>query len=287
MEKGGRNSTEVLIDHLVAKDVGQTGPGRVLLPSPMSRSIQGAWNCGLAALRRAEFDGRVPVNARWAAADGYVGTVVCSGETRDETLAVGRREIERTKPRPPEPKEPNFPPELLAEFGYGKGPFLLIGPKLDAAPVEPSPENTPIVLFELAPIPDAPPPFGEWIRLLDDHGNSIHAVLIRDGRRGFTIVDVAWAHRINADDLDAILDAADVAHNALMAHVQHPPWPSSLPPLKTTAIGYVLTTTANGKIEANSKSKSQTPGFSEVMLLPDRIIGGAMRQRFDRSGDPD
>ena len=154
VKKGDRNPAEVLIDHLVALDPARAGPAQVLRPLPSSANIEGTWICRLSAIRDAMLDGRVPPSARWVAADGYVGTVICAGATRADVIDRCRQEIQRVKPRPPEPRPPpTLSPETLAAFGEHGGPFLLTAPGLDGPRVEPTPANTPILLVELAPLP--------------------------------------------------------------------------------------------------------------------------------------
>ncbi len=158
LAKKSANPVELVAEFIAGLDVAQHGPGRVHLPVRLPGGVQGVWNCGLFALREALFDGRVPGNARWAAADGCVGKAIAWGGSPEEAMAAWRTEVERTRPFPPEPETPPTPPPeesarttsdpAAGTFGVS---MTLRGPSSDVAMPEPSVANTPAVLIELGP----------------------------------------------------------------------------------------------------------------------------------------
>lgn len=79
-------------------DDARHGPGRLRCPVPVPGGVVGTWATGLAGARRALFDGRVPASARFLVADGWAGTAVCWGSTREEALAAYEAEVRRAPP---------------------------------------------------------------------------------------------------------------------------------------------------------------------------------------------
>jgi hypothetical protein len=183
-------------------------------------SIAGVWNQGLRAVRDALFSGRIARSASWVVVDGYEGSVLVWGASRDEALAAWRAEVERFRPAPPQrPPGPARPPTTLraetTDLPDGSGQAITIrGPSADLPWPDPSPEHTPAVVIPLDPEPRAPAPWGARTRLVGRFGTTMHALHRRDAG-GFTLAGAELFGRIDFDGLDAALDAA--------GRLDHPP----------------------------------------------------------------
>jgi hypothetical protein len=275
--RGSGNAVEVLADHLAGLDIGRVGPGRVLLPPTCPTTVGGAWSVSLSAIRDGLLDGGVDPSARRVGADGYVGSVLRMGADRREVFGRCREGIERLRPCPPKPKPPPTP-EAMAEMGV-EGFFMLTGPTPDAPRVEPSPENTPVGMTSLAPLPDAPPPFGCWMHLLDDRGASSAAIMLRE-ESGLLVVG-ARALRVPFDpaSLHAMLDDADRVWDRVNEDDAWE-WPSGLPALDSEARSYSLQSGSDGTPRFRVEETAKSHGFFGRVLRPETKEGGVMRQRW-------
>lgn len=194
---------ELLAEYVAGVDTGRHGPGRVLCPAPVP-SVQGVWNCGLVALREALFAGRIPETARWAIADGYEGTAISWGATKEDARSAWDADVKHA-PRSPDTHEhpaenaPDEPP---------LGVITLRGPSADIPWPDPGWENTPAVLIPLQPNLRPPSRWGSWVRLVGGFGGTFPALLRRDAD-GFMLVGDALADRIDLHGLEGELDAAE------------------------------------------------------------------------------
>ena len=208
--KGTGPRVELLANYVASLDVARHGPGRIQLPVPLP-GCAGIWQRGLSAIRVALFDDRIPSAARWIVADGWAGTALAWGTTRDEALEAWRADVERNQPRPPRSGQSRPATEDSVER-RGEWPdevtieMKLSAPPSDIPQPDPLPENTPAVLIPLEPPPRAAPPWGSWTRLLGRFGTTVPAALRREAD-GFTLVGDRLAESIDLDDLDARLDA--------------------------------------------------------------------------------
>lgn len=74
------------------------GPGRVHYPVAVPGGALVAWRVGLMGCRRALHDGRVPDAARFVVADGFEGTAMGWGASREEALAAYAANVARALP---------------------------------------------------------------------------------------------------------------------------------------------------------------------------------------------
>lgn len=132
----------------------------------------------------------------------------------------------------------------------------------------------------LAPLPSDPPPFGTWVLVIGDQGASSHAVLRRDGARGFTLVTLSALRLVDASALDSLLDVADEQAAARMAGVDLPPWPSELPRLDSLLVSYTVEEIAPGTVVAHAGGSSRTHGFSGSAIRLEGLRDGVIRQRW-------
>ncbi len=291
LAKKSANPVELVAEFIAGLDVAQHGPGRVHLPVRLPGGVQGVWNCGLFALREALFDGRVPGNARWAAADGCVGKAIAWGGSPEEAMAAWRTEVERTRPFPPEPETPPTPPPeesarttsdpAAGTFGVS---MTLRGPSSDVAMPEPSVANTPAVLIELGPPPDYDPPIGVWTRLLGRHGTTIHGALRRD-ENGFTLLGDRLAAVIESEDLEDLrrrLTVADIDHDSRpMPTFERPPgFPEPPTPTSTVRTYSVVDEDTGAPTAVTFKSGSRGVGFHARSLDGDQLRWYVVRQRW-------
>lgn len=210
---GAKNAspTEIVASFVAGLDLGRHGPGRVHLTVALPDGVQGAWNCGLSAVREAMFFDYFPA-ASWVAVDGWTGRAFSFGATRDATVEGWRRELARVRPYPEKPGAPaESLPEPCVEQSFDGDSFsiraTMRGPSSDVPWVEPTLENAPMVLLPIAVHPETTPPFGEYTPVVDAYGG-MRMALVRHDRGGFTLVGDALVGQ-NLDDLDARLDAAD------------------------------------------------------------------------------
>jgi len=216
---GGARPVELFAGYIAVLDFARHGPGRLHLPVPLPGGVDGAWLTGLAALREALFDEQVPPAARWAVADGYEGTALAWGTTREEALEAWRAEVARRRPRPAPAVEPEDPEDDLFESSGDefRARFTLRAPPSDVPQPDPTPENTPAAIVPLRPPPETAPPAGCWAPLLDRFGNLTYAA-VRHRPDGFWIVGPGAAERVDLDDVER-----------LIAEAPRPPWPDASP----------------------------------------------------------
>ena len=219
---------------------------RVRLPLPVPGGAEGVWTRAKWGMREALWEGRVPLEARWLVADGFDGSAVAWGPTRDEALAAWDDEVRRVGPRPPgwrpehrSPPEPtpHQPPRVFdAEedgvAGFSTGTMTLVAPRVgELAWPMPLPRYTPAAIVPLS----APPPlparfasagFTRWVRLVGDHGQA-GFVLVRDERDGgWTFVGDGALDLVDLEALEQELEAADAEHDDSLAHLARAGFPA-------------------------------------------------------------
>jgi len=241
-------SPSALAPLITQSDVAARLPLRVHLPVPVPETIVGVVHIGLIALRAALFDGRIPHEATWGAADGIEGTVLVHGSD----TATWREAFERgcfvKKPKAPQaaaetPLEPPVlePPllepqsERQSEDGktktFGTGMLHISVPGVPLAFPWPRmvPHNVPAVWVPLPPVPDVPPAlrragYHRTVRCVGEHG-AIGHVFVRDEERGFTAVGEHVADLVAAmpdGALEAGLDACDREDDEVFALIGRP-----------------------------------------------------------------
>lgn len=210
---------DALVTHVASMDLGRHGPARVFLPRPIAGGPDSVWSVARRAIREAMAARKTPPGSFWVAADGYSGTAIAFGKSRDEALAAWRKEVERVRPAPPPPRRepageddaasfekpewnPDEPPETIR---------LEIGKAWDTPPFDPSPDAVPGAILRVAAIPPAMPPHGTWSRWIGDRGaTGFAAGLPIEG--GYTLVGESLFPLVDLRTLDQTLDAIDQAH---------------------------------------------------------------------------
>ena len=219
LARGGASPVDLLASAVEALDIGRHGPGRVLYPTPLPGGVAVAWLKGLYAIRDALFDGRLPEGDGWVVADGYAGTALAWGATRDEALEAWRAEARSVRPEPVKPEPPTEPlePEGVERLDVGPDGFgflvRLRGSKADVEWPEPALENTPAVVIPLAAAPREPHPFGSWVRLLGRQGATVPTPR-REDPGGFTLLGRGLAEVVDLDAIDAWVDAVVASRSA-------------------------------------------------------------------------
>jgi len=275
--RGGGRPVELVADYVAALDPGRHSPGRVRLAVPLP-AVTGRWWHGLHAIREALFDDAIPSDARWAVADGYAGTALAWGATREDALAAWRGVVDHVRPRPATSEiPPDFPPESVVSCEVSDGVWsaeaFLRGQRSDMAEPEPTPANTPAVLVPLAPAPPRPPPRGRWVRLLGDRGTTVHAVYLRDAA-GFTLVGEKLLEILSLDGLGRRLDAVP----------SHPepdlPWHPDRPPRNYSLVSYRFVDDRTlVPIEPRIAETSHGAEFRARQLDGDRVRWQVVRMR--------
>ena len=215
------NRLELLAEYVASLDLGRHGPARVLLPRQTPGGASGTWAVGRVALRQAMAERRAPPGSFWAVADGYVGSAIAFGATRDEALGAWRKEVERVRPKPPPPVDPTtlLPPDYLSrspdEWSPDDPPeseammtFLVRG--WDAPPFDPSPATVPAAIVRVAALPTSKPSKGVWTRWIGEWG-STHAAVRVPMRDGYALVGETLLPRVDLATLEDELDALDAA----------------------------------------------------------------------------
>lgn len=215
------NRLELLVDYVLSMDVGRHGPARVLLPRPTPGGVEGAWVVGRGAIREAMAARRSPAGSFWAVTDGYVGTALAFGTSRDQAVATWRTEVEKIRPRPPDPgkRDGAKPDSQPAEWSPDAPPegVLLVGQDWDAPPFDPSPAAVPAAVVRVAALPSAKPARGTWTRRLGDRGATHFAIRLPiDG--GYTLVGESLLAHFDLETIDATLDDLDAASTLLSRH---------------------------------------------------------------------
>lgn len=281
--------TEIVASFVAGIDLGRHGPGRVHLPVALPHGAQGAWNCGLFAIREALFEDRVPAAAPWIAADGWTGRAIAWGETRDAAIDAWRAELARVRPFPERPQPPAEPlPEPSAEQSFEDGQLsfrvTLHGPSSDVPWVAPTLENSPVAVLPIAEMPASLPSLGMWTRLLGAYGTVRSAALRRD-RQGFTLVGDRVLDVVPHDGLDARLDAADRDYDARpLPRFERPPGFPEPPPTDCSVRTYRLIDEGTGRAATPFVASSgRSAGFRASGLDGDRLRWSAVRLRRDRN----
>lgn len=285
---------ELVSSFVAGLDVGRHGPGRVLLPVPLPGGVQGAWNCGLFAIRDELFRNGLPPGGGFIAADGWTGRAVTSGAERESTVEGWRRVVANVRPFPEKPKAPPEPlPEPGLEQSFEDGHFAmratLTGPKSDVAWVEPTVQNSPAALVALTSPPAGPPPIGDWTCLVDTFGNVRPAALRRD-RDGFTLIGGRVLDTLDLaalDALDARLDAADrdwEVRAAAFPKVERPPGVPEPPPTDCDVRTYrVVDDRTRAPVKPSLASAGRRRDRGAEVFDPAQVDWQVVRLRRDRT----
>jgi hypothetical protein len=279
---------ERLAAFLAGLDVDRHGSGRVFLPVPLPGGAGGAWRCGLSAFRETLFRGEAPGSACVLAADGWTGRAVAHGASRDAAMEAWRRRVEEVRPFPGPPPPPDDLPESSMEQEATEDGFriraTLRGPKSDVPPVEPAPENTAAATIHVPALPEAPPSFGAWTRLVGRYGEVFPAAL-RWEPEGFTMVGDRLLPRFDPERLEEQLAVADA--KADEEDAAFPPPDTDAPVTDTRLRVYPFLDPETGQpIEPRAKSGAWTRGFHAGNLEGDRLRGSVVRMRPDDSRSP-
>lgn len=276
------NAFEALIDAVANTTTEHAGPNRLLAPRPCPHSIEHAFGIALGAVREACFERELAPEALWIAADGFAGSIVVAHSEREVALALCREAIAREKPRPKPPQPSPMPmPEELAALGMEGELYHVQGPVHDDASVPPGVDNTPILLTPLEALPQRPSPLATWERLLDAHGK-VSIVAARRDRRGTLIASPRALARLVPSQVDAALAAADRRELVSGHFAIHPPWPASLPPLRSQIWVYAVEHARSGIAVARIRSASRTPAFRYSKITPESLGEGILRQEWVR-----
>lgn len=271
------NGVEALADYLLGVDLEALGPGRLHLQAATSRLVRGNWFLVLDGLRDAMLDPRLDPRDSWIAADCYAASVVRTGASLAEAFARCREAIEIERPRPRDPG-PMPTPEQLAELGIDNV-FMIGNPGSGEPEIEPTPENTPIGATELKRPPDAPPPFGSWVRVLDQRGGSGFVSMLREEGGHLFAGSKALDLSADVEHLHEMMDEADLRYDRV-ARRDDPPWPSWLPRLTSELRMYSLEAAPGGLLRASFPGVRRSPGFSGRALSGQDLVSGIARQRF-------
>jgi len=283
LAKKSAQPTELIAEYVAGIDLARHGPGRVLRPCPLPGGLRSAWYRGLHAIRDALFDDRIPPDVRWAVADGFTGTALAWGASREEAIAAWQGEIEREQPKPVIAEAPAKPqPDFVERTEQAPGQFLinarLSGPSADVPWPEMIPANTPAAVIPLESCPHEAGDWGAWIRLVGTHGGTVFAVLKRDVD-GCTLVGEGLAECLDLGTLEETLDAADMA--SVSPITARPDWPAHLPPLNSHAVTYRLVDEDTRLPSAPAIVEStRNHGFITKALDGDRLRWRAVRQRW-------
>ncbi len=221
------NHVELLAERVAALTPDQVGVGRVRLPAQGGFSPQGALAAGLHGIRRSLWQGEIPSDATFAAADGIVGTAVAVGNSRDATLAAMRDTLRRVQPRPKKPDplpENRWTHPLFSAMDLDDDAWEKMRADVERERARVWPDATfDTVPITLLPLPKAMPaaptcPFGKWVGLVDRFGNYDVAAVQHDPF-GFTLIDRRLLDGLDADRLTAQLDAVDANGSFLPSHL--------------------------------------------------------------------
>jgi len=212
-------------------------------------------------MRVALWEGRVPPEARFVVADGFDGSALAWGDTRDGALEAWESEVREVKPKPPgwkpEPERelPDLDPEPPRRIedadgklrAFSTGTMTLTAPQVgELAWPMPLPRFTPAVLLPIPAAPEHIPGhlaaggFDRWVPLVGEFGDVGFGLLRRDGDDGFTMIGDGGLDLV--DDLaglEAELDASDERERASCAemtvHGMPNPWTDSEYPCRTVS----------------------------------------------------
>ena len=235
-------SVEGLASRIAELDPSWAVPARVRLPLPLPGGAAGAWSRALGAIRRAVWTGDVPPEARWVATDGFDGSALVWGTTREEALERLETRIAEVRPKPPgwKPPEEKEPVEVEEQpsgpienedgetVGFSTGSITLRSPASgELAWPMPVPRLTPRVLLPLPEMPSEVPEHlagFEWIRLVGEWGEVGHALRWQDDE-GFELIGEGVVDLV--DDLDALRAGIDASEEAEQAwHATVPDFPN-------------------------------------------------------------
>ncbi len=267
---------ELLAEYVASLDPARHGRGRVLCPVPVP-SVQVAWNCGLFAIRDALFEGRIPADARWAVADGYEGTALGWGATREDACSAWRTEVVRAPPTPPKPAEPSRPRTEPLERS-GEPGFRVYGASVDGPWPDPTPDSTPAVLIPLEPSPRPRSRWGSFVRLVGGFGGTGHALLRREPD-GFTLVGDRVVDLVDLDDLGRMLDAVEPFDHPDLDAARRA-WLEGRPEFDSlTMICRVVDDRTHMAVTPSCIESHRTRGFRGRMLDGDQLRFRVVRQR--------
>jgi hypothetical protein len=268
LARGTARPVELLAESVASIDLARHGPGRALCPEPVP-SVQSAWNCGLFAIRDALFDGRIPPEARWAMADGYEGTAIAWGPTREEAISAWRTELLRARPSPPKPAEPGVP--RCEPRGRG---FEVRGPSVDGA----WPDEAPAVTIPLDQVPTKRSSWGSFARIVGGFGGTRHALLRRDPD-GFTLVGDRALDLVDLDGLDRALAGVEPLDHPELAAAREA-WHEDRPGYDSELLVYrVVDERTLMAVTPSFVESHRTQGFRGRMLDGDRLRLRVVRQR--------
>jgi hypothetical protein len=274
VERGGAQPIELLAEHLANMDIGSACPGRILYSVGCGRPALGVWFCALDAFKDAMIATPMESESTWVAVDGNAGTVLRSDPERSDAIRKCEEGISKFHPRIPELK-PRFTQEELAELGFD-GLIQISAPATDAPSHRQIPAITPIGITKLDALPSKPPPFGNWMRLLNQQGRSIIATMMREGA-GLLIVTEAALRRVpSLETLTRMMDDADHRYDAMMPR---PDWEPPRPRLRSDARNYSFKDSDDDAPKFYVTGGSLSHEFSGRVIRSERVDGGAFRKR--------
>lgn len=257
LERSGQSAVENLADFISTLDLGAYSSVRVWYPDGTAGSPMGCRNTGLTAMRKALARGSVSADAQFLAVDACTGEVVATAPTRDEAIAICRAEILVKCPKRPPPP----PMDHRIQEAIDSGLQIIMGPTSDEPPRSYAPEHIPIVVAELCALPDAPPPFGEWMRLLSNNFHST-PVIRRYDANNLLIVPPPLMRRTTLAQLEPLLDAADDVFTQKFIGFDAPTWDVDRPKPRYFASKFVVTQLPQGHIEVHCQSRTSLTSFS-------------------------
>jgi hypothetical protein len=267
---GSARPVELLAEYVACLDIARHGPGRVVCPAPVP-CVEGLWRCGLLAVRGALFGGRIPERASWAIADGYDGTAISWGATREEAHAAWSADVKHA-PRSPHTHEPGAADAPVA------GAMGFRGPSSDTPWPEPAPENTPFVVIPLEWSPRPPSPWGSWMRLVGGFGGTFRALMRRDPT-GFTLVGDRLADLVDLHDLDERLDAVEIFDHPALRAAREARRGDRPAPDSGTVIYRVVDDRTRTPVTPSVVESRQGCGFDPAMLDGDQLRWRVVRHR--------
>ena len=248
LEGEGPSAPERVADVVAALEPARHGPGRVVVSGAWPGSPASAWRVGLSALRQALHERRIEEAPGWAAADGLDGTVCVHAASETEALEAWQHAAARRH---------------RASQRWGTQPLA----------------DIPVVLVHFPACPLPARSWGEWVRALDDLGQSTFALRAADPT-SMTLVHAALVDDLELESLPFRLDQADLDLPPAPTHAGEewrgaPDWPC-------TTVSYALRKDpATGLRQLGWKSVNRSAEGAGSMMrdagqLRDRIV----RQRW-------
>lgn len=102
-----------LVEHVLELRREAANRGRVYVPVAQPGGVTGAWRRGLANLRVAGWEGRVPDEDGWVVVDAWNGTAIATGPSFEGALKAWRAVVARVQPLPPVERRRDEAPENL------------------------------------------------------------------------------------------------------------------------------------------------------------------------------